>query len=246
MNRSGETTGLNKSATAKEINLKHLLGVIRTRVWILVLLTLLGTILGGVYSRIPEEPLYTASSRIVIKASAEQLSTLQVMIREPAILDKVIDRLALNRSTSMLKQQISVESVENSLVSVISVRDIDPQLAVQIANTTVETYLEEIAVVMDFTNVSVLTKADAQTTYPPNSSRGFGSILLGFLVGAIVGIGIIFFLDSLDETLRSERDVEQELKLPVLGSVSRIKAKETMRRKKKTLLQTARGETIGP
>ncbi|MBC8080475.1 MAG: lipopolysaccharide biosynthesis protein [Gorillibacterium sp.] len=246
MGQTDETTGFQKNGTDKEINLKLLLGIIRARVWILLLFILLGTILGGVYRLIPEEPTYTASSRIVIKASAEELSTLVVMIREPAVLEKVVNKLKLNRSAAELKQQISVENVENSLISIVKVTDINPKVAEQIANATVDTYLQEIAVVLDFTNVTVLTKADAQTTVSSPTSRGLSSIILGFLVGAIAALGVIFFLDSLDDSLRTERDVEQWLDLPVLGSVRRIKGKESVIQSKSLLKQTARGETIGP
>lgn len=248
MSRPQETDVIQQTAPeqAREINLSQLMGTIRTRIWILVLFLILGAALGGAYAMKPEQTLYAASTRIVIQGMPDQLSTLKAMLREPKVLEHAAATLNLDRSASGLKEQISLNSVDNSLITVVTVRDPDPVLAVELANGIVESYKREVAAILDFNGVDVLTQADASTTYPVESGNGLFVLLLGLVVGGVAGIGLIFFLDTLDDKLRSEQDIEKELGLPVLGSVSRIKGKAQPADKKEPAVKTAmRGESIG-
>ena len=70
-------------------------------------------------------------------------------------------------------------------------------------------------------------------------------IKLGFAAGIIIGIGFIFLLDSLDNRLRSARQVEKLLELPVLGTVSKMNKKTVELNKGKKTNPALRGETIG-
>src|SRR3954470_21251412 len=97
-------SGLNKTnqsiekPRAKEINLKELFAVIKKRFWIVVVVTVLFTLVGAVYSAFSTNLLYQSSSRIIIKASAEDRATLQVIMKDSTIMEKVVQELKLDRS----------------------------------------------------------------------------------------------------------------------------------------------------
>lgn len=44
-------------------------------------------------------------------------------------------------------------------------------------------------------------------------------VILGFLVGLLLGLGAVFFLEYLDQTIKTANDVERTLGLPVLGLI---------------------------
>ena len=46
-------------------------------------------------------------------------------------------------------------------------------------------------------------------------------IALRTLVGLLIGIGLAFLLDYLDPSVRTRREVEDLLRLPVLGAIPR-------------------------
>lgn len=249
MNVLQETDAAGKPAPepTREINLKQLWGTVRTRIWILVLFLILGVALGGAYTLKPEQTIYAASSRMVIKGTTDQLPTLKAMLYEPTVLEKAATALKLDRSSAELKEQLTMSSVENSMISVLTIRDPDPALAVALANEIVKSYKREAALILDFNDIDVLTPADAATTYPEEGGSGLIAIILGLILGGVAGIGLIFFLDTLDDKLRSEQDIEQELGLHVLGSVSRIKGRAQPRDKTEPVVQqtAVRGESIG-
>ena len=49
------------------------------------------------------------------------------------------------------------------------------------------------------------------------------NIILGAIVGLGMGIGLVFFLEYLDNTIKSPEDVEDYLEIPLLGVLSNVK-----------------------
>ncbi|RMF92922.1 MAG: polysaccharide biosynthesis tyrosine autokinase [Candidatus Schekmanbacteria bacterium] len=73
---------------------------------------------------------------------------------------------------------------------------------------------------MRFNNISLVDKATVpKKPISPNVPR---NLILGAVVGLIFGLGFAFFLEYLDETIRSLEDVEHYLNLPILGFVPNI------------------------
>ena len=71
-------------------------------------------------------------------------------------------------------------------------------------------------------NVWVVEKAEPpEFASYPNTRK---NILLGVVLGLFGGIGFVFFLEYLDNTIKSPSDLEDRLKVPVLGSVALIKS----------------------
>ncbi|WP_020062953.1 YveK family protein [Bacillus sp. 123MFChir2] len=207
----------------KEINLKKLFSVIKRRLWIIIVLTIITTVAGAVYSILLKTPLYAYSARIIIQANnAEMMNTLKVMINEPAVLEKVAAELHTDRSASALSGQISTESVQGSQVVKINVVDADPEFAAKIANTTATVYKQEVSTLLNFNNVSVLSEAKASKYPVPININHSNTIRLFFFIGIILSIGFVFLLDSLDDTIKSERSMEELLGIPTLGGISKM------------------------
>ena len=50
-------------------------------------------------------------------------------------------------------------------------------------------------------------------------------VMIGFVLGLVAGIGLVFLLESLDDSVKSEEDVEEFLGIPVLGKVPKMTRK---------------------
>lgn len=207
----------------KEINLKNVFTVIRRRLWILVAMTMIITLAGAVYSIFLKTPLYASSARIIIPANSDMMNTLTVMINEPAVMEKVAAELNINRSASALSGQISAETVQGSQIVKINVVDTDPVLAAEIANVTAEVYKQEAANILKFNDISILSEAIAMKNAAPININHSKTIMTVFVIGLVLSIGFIFLLDSLDDTIKSERSIEKLLDIPTLGSISKMK-----------------------
>lgn len=229
----------------KEMNVKDVFYVIKKRIWIVLVCVILFGSIGYAYVSRPVTPLYEASVRIYAQAGSDLFNNLRVILREPFVLDEVIRQLELNRSAESLRSRISIENVGTSTVLVVSVIDQDQQVAVDIANSLVNAYKSVARNTVFYTHVMVLTEAVALSNPNPINERSKRPFQLSMIIGLIIGLGLIFFIDSLDDTIRNERDIEQFGDLTVLGYVSKIKRHQLSKKVTKQRNLSLRGETIG-
>lgn len=241
MNQNNFSQGFNQKI-AKEIDLKELLGIIKKRIWLVILLTFISTMAGGLYKYMTTTLLYQSSSRIIIEADSDYITTLQVIIKDSTILDKVVNELKLEKSPEALAGQITVQSINNSQVTSITVVDTDPKMAASIANTVAKVFKTEILNIINFKDVRLLSEAKVNP-YPINENQT-RTIIIFFIFGLAVGIGVVFFLNSLDDSIKSERELEELLGISALGSISKMN-KKNIKKRNSHLKVKVRGDTVG-
>jgi capsular exopolysaccharide synthesis family protein len=111
------------------------------------------------------------------------------------------ESLELNRksiSYNMLKREVEANQ----------------QLFRELVNRTKETDLESE---LKTTNIRIVEKAQ-QPTYPawPNKRRNYQ---MGLMVGLLLGVGLAFLFEHLDNTYKNPEDIKTDLGLPFLGMV---------------------------
>lgn len=143
----------------KEINLKEYYDVLKKRVWVILIITAITTMIGVIYSGLNSSPLYQTSTRIIINTDSEYMKTLMVMIKDPIMMQKVKEELRLQKSPESIANQIQVTRIDESQVVSISVVDSTPQRAVSIADTTARVFKNEIASILKFKDVQLLSGA---------------------------------------------------------------------------------------
>ncbi|QDA55849.1 GumC family protein [Thermomonas aquatica] len=74
-------------------------------------------------------------------------------------------------------------------------------------------------------NVSIIDRAQIAWRVKPNL---FTNLALGVLLGGLLGVLVALLLEFLDDTLKTPVDVEQKLKLAVLGVIPKLGAKDSM------------------
>jgi capsular polysaccharide biosynthesis protein len=229
---------------AKEINLKELFLVIKRRFWVIVVVTVFLSLVGYILNQSPIVLLYQSSSRIIIYDNEEARNTLQVIVRDSSVLDQVIKKLDLIETSDQLANQISVASVDNSQVVSISVIYTNPVIASKIANMTAEVFKEEVPKFSDQTHIKILSKAKINPI--PINQKTNKKIIFGFIGGIVGGIGIAFFLESLDDRIRSKKEIEDLLDVPVLGRIPKMNKRNLKKQENKIQLDdVVRGEGIG-
>lgn len=74
-------------------------------------------------------------------------------------------------------------------------------------------------------NIAIIDRA----TVPggPYSPNGMLNLIMGVLTGLLLGVALAFALEFIDDTLKTPEDVEQKLRLPVLGIIPRLAGKQT-------------------
>ena len=77
---------------------------------------------------------------------------------------------------------------------------------------------------MESTNVRLVELAlRPGSPFAPNKKR---SIFQGMIVGLAIGVGLAFFLEYMDRTVRKPEDLERHFGLPVLGVIQDVSTAE--------------------
>ncbi|MGX1191836.1 YveK family protein [Metabacillus sp. SLBN-84] len=246
----------------ENISLKGLFQTLKKRLSLIIIITAIAAATSGLISFFVLTPIYQSSTQILVnQAKSDQqsfnpgevqtnlqlINTYNVIIKSPAILDKVVQQLDLDMSSSQLNSNVTVASEQNSQVVTISVQDEKPEQAAEIANTIATVFQNDIAKIMNVNNVSILSKADLGTDPSPIQPKPLLNIAIAMIVGLIAGVGLAFLLEYLDNTIKTEEDIEKHLGLPVLGAITRIDMEQEMQNQKnvQTNVERTRGESFG-
>lgn len=218
----------------ESISLRDLYEIIRKRLFIIILIICVTTAVSGAISYYLLPKVYEATSQILInekktseisnqfndiQTNIQLINTYNVILTSPSILNKVISRLDLSYSLEELQDQIIVTSENDSQVMNITVKNRDPKLTVKIANTLADVAKEQIPRIMNINNVSILSKIDTDKVLKPVQPKLIINLSIGFVVGTLFGIGMAFLLHYLDKTIKDEKELENLLNLPFLGTI---------------------------
>ncbi|GEM05794.1 capsular polysaccharide biosynthesis protein [Halolactibacillus miurensis] len=220
------------------ISLKELIVIIKKRLGMIIATSLLLAVLGGMFTFFFITKEYEVSTQFLvnqqqtdqtntiqqsdIRTNIELINTYNVIIKSNRILEEVANELDLDLSATQLGSKLTVTNENQSQVVTVTVRDTDPRRAENIANTTVDVFQEEIYELMNVDNVSVLNPADAGINPLPVSPNLTLNIVIAFILGAMLSIGLTFLLEYLDTSVKTEEDIERYLDLPVIGTVSHM------------------------
>lgn len=230
--RHGETA----AGTEREhaFPLRELLRVLKSRFWaiLLVALVLMGTMLG--FSLL-QTPRYEASIMILIgqeRGDAEapnvdvmglqQLTqTMAEAVGTRPVAEEVIRRLDLRTSpVDFLEKDLSVEQVGATQFIEVNYRDTDPERARRVANAVGDVFSEQITEVSP--SASAVTATVWEQASPPGDPVSPDLMLnvgAGLALGVVLGIGLAFLLESLDDSWRSPEEVEQISGVPTFGVI---------------------------
>jgi receptor protein-tyrosine kinase len=142
------------------------------------------------------------------------------LVKRRPVLEAVIARLALPMTPDDLGDKISVSSIKDTQIIVVSVEDHDPVLAAAIANAAAEEFVNSLGVQLGQTGtVSVAEQATpASSPFKPSLMT---NVLLAIVLGGMVAAGIAVALEYLDDTVKDPEDLEP-LGLTSLGEISKF------------------------
>lgn len=230
---------------SNELDLRQYMAIIRKRLAIIIIFVLICSAAAAVFSIYFKEPLYEASTKIIVNQTTSQLATGQLdlnqintnirmidtykeIIKTPAILDKVVARYSeLGFTANELARKIKVSSVNNTQVMTLVVQDVDYRKAAETVNAVSNVFRDEIQHIFKVENVSILNEADLNAQPNPVSPNVKLNIAIAFVVSLMLAIGIVFLLEYLDDTIKTEADVLDCLGLPTLAMISKMNPEDS-------------------
>lgn len=221
----------------EEIDLKELFEFIKKKIGLLITITVVICLLGCIYGLFIQKPMYKSYTTIILGGNETTTSqtitqsditlnknlvdTYAEIVKSRRVLEQVIAELDLEETYEELSNKISVSSVNNTEIIKITVADSNPIEAKNVANVTANFFSKEVVKLYNMNNVNVLDEAnEANEPYNINIPK---QVIIYFFIGIIIALSILFIIFYFDRTIKSVEQVEQKIKLPILGGVEEYK-----------------------
>lgn len=238
------------------MELKQYGRMIRKRLWYILAFVVVASMVAGFVSFYYIKPIYEASNKLIVNKSNEQtgastvdigsidanirlINTYKEIILTPAIMDIVATRYPdLHLTTDELLGKVKVSSINNTQVMTLIMQDTSYERAARTVNAVAEVFKTEIPSIMKVDNVTILNEAKLLSNPVPVKPNHLLNIMIGFVLSLMLATGAVFVIEYMDDTIKSETDVEQYLQLPTLAVVvkmnkSDLKASSFSRRKQR-------------
>ncbi len=219
-----------------EIDLTRIAERLLHRIWLIVLMSVLGAIVAFVFTYYFVTPQYQSSAMFYVNNTSISLGDVAsgisagdisasrglveshiVILKARTTLNDIIDCAGVNRTPSDLRKMISAAPVNSTEIFEVVVTGPDPYEAEQIASAIVEVLPKRIEDIVEGSSAEVVDTAIVPSV--PSSPSFTKNVVLGFALAMLGTVAVIVLRLLFDTTIRTEDSVSQLTAYPVLASV---------------------------
>lgn len=213
-----------------EIDLLELFYALRHRWWAILLALIIGGGAAGLYTKKLVSPIYESTSMVYVLSKETTLASLadlqigsqltkdySVIIKSRPVLEEVIEKQNLDMTTDDLEKMITIDNPKDTRILSITVSDIEPMRAKSIVDEVTKAASNYIGDIMEMVPPKVIE--DGIVAVRPSSPSVKKNAALGGLGLAVLVSGLICLKTILDDTIKSEEDIEKYLGLSVLAVI---------------------------
>ena len=219
------------------MELREFLQIIKKRSNVIVLITLAIVLITAIFNIFILDDVYEVYTTLMVSSKKDRSSTQDIQYNDillnqklvktystiatsNRVMEQVIAELGISASPEDLKEKLTMTSVGETEIIKISVLDKDREFAVDLANVTADVFMDAVADIMKLDNVQVID--EAQIPEKPVKPRRLLNMVVAAILGIMVGLGVAFLQEYLDNTIKTTEDVEGYLGVPVLGVIHTI------------------------
>lgn len=242
----------NEVKTGIEINFFRFFRLLMKKWWLVAVFALSFAVGGAASGAVSYKPQYTSKVVFIssnrnegeitgsissgdVTASSTLNSTFKYILTSDEFLTDVIRKSGANYSVRELRSNISIVVPADTLILELGVTTPSAQTSFAVARAIETSYAPYVESVKN-TNLEIFSGASAASAPDSNSDVAILGVL-GFFIGVAVSVIIIVLSDLSRATIRSQKDIQTELGLSVIGRVGHIK-KDRRKGKKRSLLIT--------
>ena len=213
-----------------EIDLRELYYALKKRVLVILAAVLAGAVIAGAATKLFITPVYSATATMLVLTKETTLSSLadlqigsqltkdyNILITSRTVLQDVVDELNLDMTYKELMECITIENPSDTRILSITAIDKDPEMAKKIADTLAKTSADFIGDKMEVIPPKIIEVGKIATERTSPSVKK--NAALGFLLGFLACAAIVVVYAVMDDTIKTEEDIEKYLGVSVLAKV---------------------------
>ncbi|MDO9629849.1 MAG: Wzz/FepE/Etk N-terminal domain-containing protein [Acholeplasmataceae bacterium] len=222
-----------------EISLIDLIKILRSNIILIMIGVIIFGTVAAIYAFAVASPKYKSNAYVMVQVQVEGssgnsfdllnaqrlMATAADLISMPIVLEKVINDLDLEMSTGQLKSNLSISSSTTSYFINVSYLSEDPLESKMIVNAVIDAAIDfannNVAILED--NIIRTSTANNGVYDSPNKVL---YVVIGIMLGGIVGVGIAFLKEMLNNTFRTKEQLELAFGIQVLGVIPEFEVKE--------------------
>ncbi|WP_166238572.1 YveK family protein [Paenibacillus turpanensis] len=236
------------------VELKDIFKIIRKRIWLIVVCVIVVSLFTTIFSYFFVKPMYQASAKLIVNNSEKPqvagqtlnynemnanilvINTYKEIIKSAAIMDQVVQKYPqLNLTPNQLIAMVKVGSVPETMVMNISVVDYSYERAMNIVNAVAQVFKEAVPSIIKVDNVQILNEAKMLANPPTTTANPIQNIVLSAVVALMLAVGLSLLLEYLDDTVKTDEDINRLIQTPTLASIATISSKDLQSRRNNPL-----------
>ena len=216
------------------IDLRDFYYILKKRSKLIVIVTVVCTLLAGILSFFVIKPTYEAGTTIIVgKLQNNQKSNTQyndVMMYQNlvktyaqiagsnAVMESASNKMNGSVSAGQLKKIITVTPQQGTQILEIKGQSKDPSQTVNMVNAVSNSFITESKKVSP-TGGDIQIMDKPQFPDKPVKPKKVLNMAIAFFIGLMGSIGFCFMLEYMDNTIKTEEDVNKTLGMPVIGII---------------------------
>lgn len=218
------------------IDLREIFFLLKNNLLSIIASTLVCAILGFVVTSFLITPKYEASATMIVNSQQNQtsanltndmlttaknlVSTYGIIVKSDTVLEQVIQNLDLEMDYEELADRVSVSAVDSTQVMRIAVQDANPAQAKAIVGEIVAIAPDVIQDAVEAGSVKVIS--DARVGDDPVSPNKMMNTAIAGLLGLVLSVGVVFLKEMLNNTFKTDDDIQKHLGFTVLGVIPHV------------------------
>jgi capsular polysaccharide biosynthesis protein len=218
----------------EEITLQELFFILRKRLGLIALLTVITVSCVAGVTFFLLEPEYESSTTLLlgkpqeyqtgtqgieysdIQLNQKLISTYAEIAKSHLVLDQVKKNLNMEDSYGQLSSYVNVSMLRDTEIIKVSVVHTNPVIAATLANETADVFMTTVTELMQIDNVQVVDEANVPANpIKPNVKM---NLAISLVLGLMVGVFLAFVLEAIDNSVKTPADIEK-LGLKVIGMI---------------------------
>ena len=218
------------------ISLQEIAYALKKRWKLIALITIAATLVSAILSFFVIKPQYEATTKLFIGKQESQdnnaynnndvmmyqqlMKTYAELAKTSDLVTKAVKSADLDYNQkdikAILKNLNATPSAETQILD-LSFKGGNPKEVLKLTEALTNEFISESKELIPNGNVQVIQKP--QLPEKPVSPNKKLNILIAFVLGLMVGVGVVLLMEYLDNTFKSREDIENTLDLPIIGTI---------------------------
>lgn len=217
------------------MDIKDFFSIFFKRIWVIIVIPLTAVAISSYLSFFALDNVYESDTTLYVinkkvdihgpiayndlMVGQQLVNDYRELLKSRTVTGSTIEKLRLTEelTPAQLADKINIGTKNDTRVIQIKVKDKNPERSSDIANTLGEVFIKKAVEIMKVENVNIIDRAEIPQKR--SSPRPLINILIAFMAGLILSMGIAFLAEYLDDNIKTSEDVEKYLDLTVVAII---------------------------